>query len=148
MSGVKASTLRAALVTAIGAYSVPSTYQRFAVSTFRQQPIPLDGTASWGHLDFDVRYGPSVSVDRGRVGSQIKTAYLVTFGYRMSAGATGQQTDEDEARDLAELVAGVCLLTPSASTLVLEQIETVTYPQESRIVATIGLTVLHALAGA
>lgn len=148
MSGVKASTLRNAVVDAIEAYSVPSAYQRFAVSEFRQQPIPLDGTASWGHLDFDVRYGPSVSIDRGRVGSALKTALLVSFGYRMSAGATGQQSDEDEARDLAELVAGVCLLTPSASTLTIEQIETVTYPQESRIVATIGLTVVHALAGA
>ena len=148
MSGVKASAIRASLVSAITAYSVPSTYRRFTVETFAQSAIPLDGTASWNHLDFDVRIGPSTSPDRGRVGSQIKTAFSVSFSYRMSAGMTGQQTDEDEARDLAELVAGACLLTPYGATLTLEQIETVTYPQESRIVAQIGLTVLHALAGA
>jgi len=148
VSGLHASAVRAALVAAVEAYSIPSTYQRYAVASFAQVPIPIDGTALWSHLDFDVRYGPSVSPDRGRGGSQIRTAFLLSFSYRMSAGMTGQQTDENEARDLAEIVACLCLISVSGHAVVLEQIETVTYPAESRIIATIGLTVHHALASA
>lgn len=148
MSGVKASAVRAAIVAAVAAITLPMAQSgRFGVTGFRRVSLPIDDAGQWGHLDYDVRYGPSISPDRGRIGSQIKTAFVVQFAYRLSAGTKGQLEDEDGARDLAELVAGACLLTTGGASTVLESIETVTAPTESRVLATIGVTIMHPLAG-
>lgn len=145
MSGTSAATIEQAITAAVAACTVP--VELFGISAMTRR-ILAGESSSWGHLDFDVTIGPSVSPDRDRPGSHVQTAFRVLFAYNLASSIGGQIEDLRNARKQAEIVAGASLVDLTdggGASVVLERIDTVLAPEQSRILCTVDLTATHPL---